>query len=355
MTRARDVAGYISNVNAAGKNILLNGSFDHWQRGNARTYMFNGMYLADRWTGAELYQQSGHQRVALGYVNSELNSQYALRVTSSSLAENGGGTRMRTTQKVESINTYQLRGKKVTLSFWVRFSAATIPSITNSTNSAYSGWSGVIGYYTASTDGAIGTTPDDSSSVLTIAQGSFPTSWTKYTVTGTVPTNANNVSAYFGFATLGSTTASSDAWYEIANVQLETGSIATSFSRAGGSIGAELALCQRYYQQINSANPDAAFPIVREATTTAVLPLYLPVTMRTTPALQTTAGYGRIVAYDTAFSLTTSVVSAAAVKTSALNNSMIEVGLTHGTLAGTYVHCQWDPLGGGLLGLSSEL
>ena len=27
MTRARDVAGFISNVNAAGKNFLINGGF----------------------------------------------------------------------------------------------------------------------------------------------------------------------------------------------------------------------------------------------------------------------------------------------------------------------------------------
>lgn len=256
MTRARDVAGFISSVNAAGKNFLINGGFDHFQRGTTATRITSGQWLADRWTPA-LFQVGRHQRISLGYVNSELNSPYALRVGSSSIAEDAGGTRMKAAQTIESINALPLAGKKVTLSFWVRFSSATFTSISNVAgggNSSYGNFNPYIAYYTSTTDGATSSTFPDSNTISPILNGSLPTTWTKYTITGTVPTNAKNVGVVFEFGTLGSTTASDGLYYDLAQVQLEIGSVATNFSRAGGNFGAELTLCQRYYQRFNAGS-----------------------------------------------------------------------------------------------------
>jgi len=50
-------------------------------------------------------------------------------------------------------------------------------------------------------------------------------------------TGATNISATNG------------ATFYITGVQLETGTQATTFTTAGGSYGAELALCQRYYEK----------------------------------------------------------------------------------------------------------
>jgi hypothetical protein len=68
-------------------------------------------------------------------------------------------------------------------------------------------------------------------------------------------------------------------WY-ITGVQLEVGTQATTFTLAGGSYGAELALCQRYFQKFSA-------PVLRGvAVTTAAerMGMVLPVQMRTTPS-----------------------------------------------------------------------
>lgn len=249
MSRARDLGSSI-NSTVAGKNLLINGAFDIWQRGTSVTFLSGNVYLADRWCGGQRFQQSRQQRVSLGYQNTELNSQYAMRVSTSTVAKSSGGTRMRLSQTVESLNTYQARGKQVTLSFWVRFSAATIPSVSNSGESLYGNWNAWITYYTTTTDAVQNTVGEDSDSgVININTGSLPTSWTKYTITGTVPNNANNIGVAMAFAGRGSTASADQHWYEVAQVQLEVGSSATQFSRAGGDIQGELAKCQRYYEK----------------------------------------------------------------------------------------------------------
>ena len=259
---------------AGGRNLLINGDFKVWQRGNARTYMNAGSFLADRWCPI-LYQNAAYERVA------GRATQYAIRVSSSSTTEAAGGNRMWLTQKVESLNSYRLRSQQVTLSFWVRFSAATCSS---STATAYGNWTADIGYYTSTTDSATGTTADNSGTPLTLTNGSFPTTWTKYTVTGTCPSNANNLHARFGFSGLGNTASNSGVWYEVAEVQLEVGAVATPFEFE--DIGTTLAKCQRYYYRVTSNSTNRftwfAHGFAGGATSGEFL-LPLPVTMRTVP------------------------------------------------------------------------
>jgi hypothetical protein len=293
MSRARDLGSSI-NSTAAGKNLLINGAFDIWQRGTSVTFLSGNVYLADRWCGGQRFQQSRQQRVSLGYQNTELNSQYAMRVSTSTVAESSGGTRMRLSQTVESLNTYQARGKQVTLSFWVRFSAATIPSVSNSGESLYGNWNAWITYYTTTTDAVQNTVGEDSDSgFININTGSLPTSWTKYTITGTVPNNANNIGVAMAFAGRGSTASADQHWYEVAQVQLEVGSSATPFSRSGGDIEGELAKCQRYFQSsfpigtapANNISPGMLFTMANNGNLINGMPF--PVPMRTTPSFLT--------------------------------------------------------------------
>lgn len=260
-----------TTANTSGRNLLINGDFKVWQRGSVRTYMNAGSYLADRWC-THLYQNAGHERVA------GRATQYAIRVTSSSAAENGGGTRMWLTQKVESLNSYRLRSQQVTLSFWVRFSAATASS---STATPYGNWTAAIGYYNTTTDSATTTTDAQSFSTLVLTNGSLPTTWTKYSVTGTCPSDLNNIHATFGFATLGNTAANSGVWYEIAEVQLEQGAVATPFEFEDYEI--TLAKCQRYFCSIPVASVDS----YALAGAPAVSRVFYPVQMRALPTLTT--------------------------------------------------------------------
>ena len=71
-------------------------------------------------------------------------------------------------------------------------------------------------------------------------------------------------------------------------MQIEIGNTATPFSRAGGSIGGELALCQRYFYKVySSASSSINEKIaIGQATsgTTAIYQIPLPITMRIAPS-----------------------------------------------------------------------
>jgi hypothetical protein len=232
------------------KNRLINGAFEIWQRGTAQTFITAGVYLADRWTCMG-YQQARHQRVAVSSPVAGMITRYAMRVSSSPNSDNGSsGTRMDLSQKIENANCFDLAGQTVTYSYWIRFSSGTAASIANLTNSAFLNFNSYLASSTTNTDAA--TSTDSIGSVngtVTIANGSLPTTWTKITGTATIPAGANNVALRLQFQALGSTTSAGDVWYEVTQVQLETGSVDTAFDFRDYS--RELALCQRYYTQKN--------------------------------------------------------------------------------------------------------
>jgi hypothetical protein len=245
-----------SPLNSAGRNILINGGFEFWQRlaspGTVAQYNANNgyPYSADRWTPMQ-YQSCRASRVANSYSSPGPISPYVMQINSISNTDLANGARLQIQQKVESVNTYPLRGKTVTLSFWIKFSNSTFTSTNNSAGggqSTYGDFYFGIFAFTSTTDGYTGSTGADSTvATINITNGSLPTTWTKYSITGVVPTNANNITALFSFASLGSTATNDVYNYQIADVQLEQGSVATPFTRAGGNYGIELQLCQRYY------------------------------------------------------------------------------------------------------------
>ena len=239
---------------AGGRNLLINGDFKVWQRGTAvQANAGQGAYAADRWCGSHQFQNSRTQRTAISSAPSGLLSQYALRSSSATTAQNANGTRMRIAQKIESLNSYRLRGQQVTLSFWARFSSATVSSVSNSGgggDSAYNNFGYSIGSYTSTTDSATNTTAADTAINGTITNGGLPTTWTKYTLTGTVSASANNVDVVFGFSSLGSTASADTEWFELAQIQLEAGAVATPFEFE--DISETLDKCKRYYHEQNT-------------------------------------------------------------------------------------------------------
>jgi hypothetical protein len=110
------------------------------------------------------------------------------------------------------------------------------------------------------------------------------TSWQRFSFTVAVPSTSTELAVYFSTTPVG--TAGANDWFEITGVQLEEGSTATPFSRAGGTIQGELAACQRYYfrtQVGNSGSTPYMGVTVAGSATTTYANLIHKVTMRSAP------------------------------------------------------------------------
>ena len=250
---------------AAGKNAIINGAFNVWQRGTSFSNPAVGAYTADRYicyydgTGATrtISQQAftaGTAPVA-GY-----ESQYFFRY-----AQTVVGTQTYTVvgNRIEDVRTYA--GQTVTVSFWAKSAtAAGIPGVALVQNFG-TGGSGSVTTYAA-------TAP-----VLT-------TSWARYTTTIAVPAITGKTLGANSYLELQLSMAVAIATIDIWGMQVEAGSTATSFQTASGTIGGELALCQLYYYRQGGSS---AYQIVSTGlsanSTTFVGYTYPHVTMRVTP------------------------------------------------------------------------
>ena len=261
---------------AAGKNTVINGGFDIWQRG---TSLVNSTYLADRWLQYGNGGITTVSRQATGDTTNLPFIQYASRIQRTSGQTGTAATYYINT--FETVNSVPLAGKTVTLSFYARrganYSAAsnalqvTLVSGTGTDQSVISGFSGYA-------------LPINSTATLT-------TTWQRFTYTATVASTATQLAVYFVYEPVG--TAGANDYFEVTGVQLELGSVATAFSRNGATIQGELSAAQRYYYRANW-DAKAAYPVFAQgggySTTSARLTMPLPVNMRVQPtAIDTSA------------------------------------------------------------------
>ena len=239
MSRSQQTAVAAQNTGGAippftaGKNRIINGDFGVWQRGTS----FNGVnvaiiYTADRWliqcnfsSGTPtITQQSFTPGTApvTGY-----ESAYFLQVANSS-----GSTDTQFQQRVEDVRTFA--GQTVTLSFWAKATSSVTMSNLIIQNFGSGGSANVTN---SSTQGA----------------QTIGTSWARYSVTFNLASVSGKTIGtgsflqvypmYYNSGTIASNTIS------IWGVQLESGSVATPFTTATGTVQGELAACQRYYQK----------------------------------------------------------------------------------------------------------
>lgn len=197
------------------RNRIINGGMDFWQRGTS-TGSVSGTtatYMVDRFYG---YAGSGNITISRS-TDVPAKFQYSCSMV---------GTGVSITQRIESVNCIDLSGATVTVSFWAKSTSGTDNLI--------------VSLYTAT--GGTDNYSSQTSTVNTVS-ASPSSSWTYYTTTFTgIPATATNgVGIGIGRGSGGSSTTL------ITGVQLEPGSVATPFERR--SFGAELALCQRYYEK----------------------------------------------------------------------------------------------------------
>ena len=248
-------------------NGSVNGGMDIWQRGTSFTNTNStSVYAADRWTPYSARTGGTVTRQAASLDG----FQYCLRFQRDS--GNAVTNDFYLMQPLETSESIKYAGQTVTMSFYARaganYSAASnglIAQIRTGTGTDQNPWAGYTG-----------------SSTIVSQTKTLTTSWQRFTVTGAVGTTATELSLWFAFTPTG--TAGANDYFEVTGVQLEIGSVPTTFKRAGGTLAGELAACQRYYYRLSPAAASRVFGTgFVNATTQASAFIPYPVTMRTRP------------------------------------------------------------------------
>ena len=256
----------------AGKNKIINGDFGIWQRGTSITYGGSIQYMADRWSYG-----SGNLGATISQQSSGLTGlPYAMRIQRPSGYTNTAPMKMH--QNLESKTSYIMAGQTVTLSFYARAGANFSPSSSQIAVYIYSG---------TGTDENVDSSYTGQATVAS-STPTLTTSWQRFTLTGTVASNATELALRFQSTPTG--TAGTNDYYDITGVQLEIGAVATLFSTASGTLQGELALCQRYgFLQASGANQHL-LTTEADGSGTPYAIVQFPVLMRTSPTLKQNTG-----------------------------------------------------------------
>jgi hypothetical protein len=318
-----------SNTFYAGKNKIINGKFDVWQRGTTSGAINTAAsYQADRWkfgwagTGTGTISQQtftpGAAPVA-GY-ESSFFQRFAVNTV-------GSSTDFDIYQPIEDVRTFA--GQTVTFSFWAKADSAR--TIT------------VYPFQVFGTGGSAAV-------ALTTSSVSVTTSWARYSATIAVPsisgkTIGTGSSLNFGVRGTFATSLTLDIW----GVQLEAGSTATDFQTATGSIQGELALCQRYYYRNTLPTATAVGTSLGRSSTVSDAIAQFPVTMRTNPSA---------IEFGGTWSLTDPGVAAYTITTFTFVHASLQTGYFRPTTASGLSQGKSYTIDGptsGYIGFSAEL
>ena len=261
----------------AGKNLLLNGNFDIWQRGTS--FANPAGYFADRFTTLGSISNITFSQQTTG---APAGSRYILRATAT-----GASAYSTVCQMIETAQVEMLQGSTATYSVKLRV------------NSTFNATGLILKLQKSATaDAGTGATWTDISTT-SIALASLPTTagtstatYYQGTITAAIPSDgtANSLRVIVDFN--GGT--ASGSIVEYSQFMLELGSVPTTFTRAGGTIQGELAACQRYYWRSSSGLAYTALSNCGSAisTTNVIVTLPLKVSLRATPTVIDFANLG---------------------------------------------------------------
>jgi len=278
-----DQANFGGGQFAAGKNKIINGDFTFNQR-NFTSNTSNNAYNFDRWvqqnSGGSFTVTPQSFTPGAAPVAGYEGTTFIQGVTATQSAASDYAI---FTQRIENVRNYA--GTTVTISFYAKANTGT-PKIGVELQQNF------------------GTTGSPSATV-SIPAGSITltTSFARYSVTVAVPsisgktigTTANSsflelnlwTSAGATYAARASSIGVQNFTASIWGVQVEAGSTATPFQIASGSIGGELALCQRYYYRLtaDATNPAPIYGFgTGTAATSGRFGINLLATMRVPPS-----------------------------------------------------------------------
>jgi len=257
------------------RNRIINGSFQIAQRNTSfsgGTNNADDTYTLDRW-----------------YVLSEGNDSIDVTQQSDSPDSNGKSIRLdvETTgekygiaQIIEGQNCIGAIGNTCTLSFYAKVSNARIDTV----KAAIISWSGTEDTVTSdiiSAWNADGTTPTliaNATFENTPADLSVTTSWARYELSANIDTASTKNIIIFIWSDDATNPQAGDFLY-LTNIQFEAAtSVATPFEHR--PYGTELALCQRYYQELEEGIFSG---FINGTTQVAYIGIPLTVSMRATP------------------------------------------------------------------------
>jgi hypothetical protein len=315
----------------AGKNLIINGGFDIWQRGTSSSV--NGGYTtADRWTFDSSNCTKSQQSTGV-----PVGSRYVLRNAFTSAS----GAYSTLFQYIETANASQLAGKQATLSVKLRRSAGMASNLA------------MYIQKNATVDAGGGTGGWTTIDAITITNASLPTGttsndWYTATLGISIPNDgtANSLRVYV----LTSSEPGNGSYWEIGQFQLEQGYVVTNFTRAGGTISGELAACQRYYVRWSGANSYSHFGTgVTQNSTNAYFTVVQPVEMRVAPTSLDFSTMGFFNYVPNVLALSNLTLNSATTKVSQL------YGTTSGATAQQFVTLCTNNSTSGFIGLSAEL
>lgn len=260
MSRARDFADLAGSADAdgiTGKNLIINGNFDIWQRGTSFSNVSN-VYTADRMlvvpgggtTGDTVLQQP----FTAGQTDVPGEPTYFLRY-----AMGGTSSNKVVQQRIEDVRTGA--GRPVTLSFYAKASTGHTSTIEM-----------------AQVFGSGG-----SSQVTQSAQNyTMTTSWQKFTFTITLPSISGKTigTSSYVYVSFIRSLSSSGVMIDIAQMQLEVGEQDTPFEHR--SKASEEIACNRYYYE---ASPKWIGLFNADNTTIVRDQIAFPVRMRASPTV----------------------------------------------------------------------
>jgi hypothetical protein len=267
---------------ATPRNMLDGGDFfiNPWQRGTSITGITNAVtYGPDRWFGI------GGASSSLGLIQTAADNAivgFSQHLKMQRASSNSNTAALNLGQVLETADCVRCQGQIVTLSFWAKaganYSGGNLTVALNHSTTA--------GNDTAAHLAAASTNWQSTPTVINKTQA-LTTNWTRYQFTGTVPATATQLGVLYTWTPSGTAGADDSVYFD--GIQLEIGNGATPFEHR--DIELELALCQRYFFQVNepAAHVVIGWGMVN-ATNNQTIALSMPTQMRTAPTVTVSAG-----------------------------------------------------------------
>jgi hypothetical protein len=329
--------GTISSEGLHFRNRIINGGMVIDQRNaGASVTPGNAVYTLDRWktfvsqsSKFTIQQNAGSVTPPAGFTN-------YLGVTSTAATSVGAADFFFIDQRIEGFNVADLgfgtaNAKTITISFWVRSSltGTFTGGLVNSANSRGYGFTYTISSANTWEQKTVTIAGDTSGTWLT-TNGVGLTLVFGFGCGSdfTTPTNGSwQGGNYFAGGSGGtSVVATNGATFYITGVQLEVGSVATPFERR--PYGAELALCQRYFERSDSVNTSLFWSGNTNSSGVYYFPVKYAVTKRASPTTTIT----NIINSGFPNTITVGEESTVGFRADATSN---------GTAAGNYFRANW--------------